>query len=211
MAPREVAVLLGPNGSGKSTLLRILGTTVIADAGAIRVAGHDVLREPGAVRRSIGFLLADERSWYWRLTGRHNLEFFAALYGLSGKELKSRVTQLLGEVGLVDAADRPFGTYSSGMRLRLSLARALLPSPPVLLLDEPTRSLDPLATRHFTDLIRDLSVQRQTAILMATHDLHEAAAIASRVFILLEGELRGVSDAPFESNELEQMLVTADA
>ena len=210
VAPREVAVLLGPNGSGKSTLLRILGTTVIADAGAVRVAGHDVMREAGAVRRSIGFLLADERSWYWRLTGRHNLEFFAALHGLPGKERKWRTTQLLDEVGLIGAADRPFGTYSSGMRLRLSLARALLPSPPVLLLDEPTRSLDPLATRQFSDLIRDLSQQRQTAVVMATHDLHEAAAIASRVLILLEGELRGATEAPVESTELEQMLFRAN-
>ena len=94
------------------------------------------------MRRSIGFLLANERSWYWRLTGRHNLEFFAALYGLSKKARKQRTTELLEEVGLADAADRPFGEYSSGMRLRLSLARALVPSPPVLLLDEPTRSLD---------------------------------------------------------------------
>jgi ABC-2 type transport system ATP-binding protein len=207
VAPREVAVLLGPNGSGKSTLLRILGTTVIADAGEIRIAGHDVLLEAAAVRRSIGFLLADERSWYWRLTGRHNLEFFAALYGLTSKERKTRTTELLQEVGLVEAADRPFGAYSSGMRLRLSLARALLPAPPVLLLDEPTRSLDPLATKQFRDLIRQLAEQRQTAVLMATHDLHEAAAIASRVLVLLEGQLRGIVEGPCDSTELERMLL----
>ena len=88
----QIAVLLGPNGSGKSTLLRILGTTVIADAGEVRVAGHDVSAAPNDVRRSIGFLLADERSWYWRLTGRHNLEFFSALHGRSKREAMRRTT-----------------------------------------------------------------------------------------------------------------------
>ena len=204
-------MLLGPNGSGKSTLLRILATTVIADSGEIRVAGHDLRREPGAVRRSIGFLLADERSWYWRLTGRHNLEFFAALYGLSKTERKRRTVELLEEVGLTEAADRPFGDYSSGMRLRLSLGRALVCSPPVLLLDEPTRSLDPLARKHFSDLILRIARQQETAVLMATHDLHEAAAVASHVFVLLGGRLRGTADASADTAELEQLLLQADA
>ena len=207
----EIAVLLGPNGSGKSTLLRILGTTVIADAGEVRVSGQDLRRAPSAVRRSIGFLLADERSWYWRLTGRHNLEFFAALYGLPKRECRRRTTELLEEVGLNDAADRPFGDYSSGMRLRLSLARALVSSPPVLLLDEPTRSLDPLARKHFRDLILEIARQRKAAVLMASHDLHEASAVASRVLVLLEGRLRSTTDACADTGKLEQMLLEGNA
>ena len=115
----EIGVLLGPNGSGKSTLLRILGTTVIADAGDIRVAGYDLRTAPELCGVRSASCWRDERSWYWRLTGRHNLEFFAALYGLSKKARKQRTTELLEEVGLADAADRPFGEYSSGMRLRL--------------------------------------------------------------------------------------------
>lgn len=209
VAPGEVVALLGANGAGKSTLLRILGTTVICDSGDATVAGHSVTKASAEVRRSIGFLLADERSWYWRLTGRHNLEFFAALYGLPREERARHVERLLREVGLSEAADRSFGGYSSGMRLRLSLARALLPEPPVMLLDEPTRSLDPVATKHFRDLILHIAEQRETAVLIATHDLHEAAAVASRVLILAKGRLAEVTKSWTGSSELEEMLLAA--
>lgn len=209
VAPGEVVVLLGPNGAGKSTLLRILGTTVIADSGEALVAGHSVNEAPAAVRRSVGFLMAEERTWYWRLTGRHNLEFFAALYGFRRKAAMQRAECLLDEVGLTDVADRSFGGYSSGMRLRLSLARALLAEPPVLLLDEPTRSLDPIATKHFRDLILRTAEQRDTAVLIATHDLHEAATLASRVLVLAAGRLSMVSEDWTGSTELEDMLLGA--
>jgi ABC-2 type transport system ATP-binding protein len=209
VAPSEVLVLLGPNGAGKSTLLRILGTTIIADSGEVIVAGHSVTTAPAAVRRSIGFLLPEERTWYWRLTGRHNLEFFAALHGLRKKEGARRTQQLLEEVGLAEAADRPFAGYSTGMRLRLSLARALVAQPPVLLLDEPTRSLDPIATKHFRDLILEIAEHRNTAVLIATHDLHEAAALASRVLVLIDGRIRGTSDSWTDTSELEDMLLAA--
>jgi ABC-2 type transport system ATP-binding protein len=209
LAPGEVAALLGANGAGKTTLLRILGTTVICDSGDAIVSGHSVTKEPGAVRGSIGFLLPEERSWYWRLTGRHNLEFFAALYRLPRKEGRRRADRLLEEVGLLDAADRSFGGYSSGMRLRLSLARALLPEPPVMLLDEPTRSLDPVATKHFRDLMLQIAAQRDTAILIATHDLHEAASVASRILILTKGVLSEAPEGWTDSAELEDMLLTA--
>jgi ABC-2 type transport system ATP-binding protein len=209
VAAGEVVVLLGPNGSGKSTLLRILGTTIAADSGEALVAGYDVRTATRQVRRSVGFLLADERSWYWRLTGRHNLEFFAALYGLRPRECKARARELLDEVGLAAAADRPFQGYSSGMRLRLSLARALLSSSRVLLLDEPTRSLDPLATKEFRDLVTRLALQRRAAVLVATHDLHEATAIASRVLVLVEGRIRASAPAHTDSERLEELLVGA--
>jgi ABC-2 type transport system ATP-binding protein len=189
--------------------MRILGTTIIADSGEASVAGHDVRTAARAVRRSVGFLLADERSWYWRLTGRHNLEFFAALYGLTRNESRKRADTLLEEVGLADAADRPFSGYSSGMRLRLSLARALLSTSAVLLLDEPTRSLDPVATRDFRYLVKRLAEQRRAAVLVATHDLHEAAAIASRVLLLVDGRLTGSADGGTDSNTLENMLMKA--
>jgi ABC-2 type transport system ATP-binding protein len=209
VAPGEVVALLGANGAGKTTLLRILGTTVICDAGDAVVAGHSVTKEPASVRASIGFLLPEERSWYWRLTGRHNLEFFAALYGVPRKERRRHVERLLDEIGLLHAADRSFGGYSSGMRLRLSLARALLPEPPVMLLDEPTRSLDPVATKHFHDLMLQIAEQRNTAILVATHDLHEAVAVASRVLILTEGVLSEAADGWTNTAELEDMLLAA--
>jgi ABC-2 type transport system ATP-binding protein len=185
----EVVALLGPNGAGKSTLIRILGTTVLPDSGSARVAGHDVVEDAVAARRSLGMMIADERSHYWRLSGRRNLAFFAALVGIPRREAPARVARLLDAVGLAGAADRPVLGYSSGMRARLSLARSLLADPPVLLLDEPTRNLDPLAASRFRETASRLAADRGTGILFATHDLHEAAAISTRVLVLSAGRV----------------------
>jgi ABC-2 type transport system ATP-binding protein len=184
----EALVLLGANGAGKSTLLRILGTTVLPDAGSVRIAGHDAIARPRQVRAAFGFVLPDERSWYWRLSGRENLMFFASLRGIHGDEARTATAQLLEEVGLSDAADRPFSGYSSGMRLRLSAARALLGSPSVLLLDEATRSLDQASRRHFHEVLRGLR-DRGTTIVMATHDAEEASAIGDRALVLKDGRV----------------------
>jgi ABC-2 type transport system ATP-binding protein len=189
IATGEVVALLGPNGAGKSTLLRIIGTTIIADEGHVHVGGRDVRTDPTGVRRTIGVALGDERSWYWRLTGRRNLEFFAVLCGFARPAARRRAAELLDEVGLAEAADRRFDGYSSGMKARLSLARALLTEPPVLLLDEPTRTLDPLAAADFRALALSLARDRGRTLLFATHDLHEAAAVASRVVVLARGKV----------------------
>jgi ABC-2 type transport system ATP-binding protein len=207
----EIVALLGPNGAGKSTLLRILGTAILSDEGEAVVAGHDVVAEPDATRRSIGFLLADERSWYWRLTGRHNLEFFGALYGLRRPAAAERAAELLEEFGLADAADRRFDGYSSGMRLRLSLARALLSEPPVLLLDEPTRSIDAVGTRQFRELVKDVAARRGVAVLLATHDLHEAAQTATRSIVLSRGRVATITDGWTDTADLERRVVEASA
>ncbi len=196
VAAGEVVALVGRNGAGKSTLMRILATTVIPDAGRATVAGHDVVGEPLAARRCVGLLLTDERSWYWRLTGRANLEFFGILNGLRRPAVHQRVSSLLAEVGLDDAADRPFGGYSSGMRLRLSVARALIADPAVLLLDEPTRSLDPPTTEHVHDLVTRAAQDRGVAVLLATHDPLEAVALASRVAVLERGRVVAIYDDP---------------
>jgi ABC-2 type transport system ATP-binding protein len=187
--PGEVVALLGPNGAGKTTLIKILGTTVLPDSGSATVAGRDVVADPMAARRSLGVMLGDERSHYWRITGRRNLEFFAALFGIPRDEAKERSALLLDSVGLADAADRRVLGYSSGMRARLSLARALLADPPLLLLDEPTRNLDPLAASSFRERAISLSSERGTGILFATHDLHEAAAISTRILALSAGRI----------------------
>jgi ABC-type multidrug transport system ATPase subunit len=185
--PGEIVSALGPNGAGKSTLLRILGTTVLPDAGTASVGGIDVVSDPVAARRQVGLMVGDERSLYWRLSGRGNLAFFAALQGMRRREALTRAGELLELVGLSDAADRHVLGYSSGMRARLSLARALLARPPLLLLDEPTRSLDPLAASDFRKTAGRLAHQHQTGILLATHDLHEAVAVSDRVVILSAG------------------------
>ncbi len=194
--PGDVVALLGPNGAGKSTLIRTLGTTVLPDAGTATVAGYDVVRDAVGARRSTGLVIGDERSHYWRLSGRRNLAFFAALAGMSRREAAARTARLMDEVGLADAADRPVLGYSSGMRARLSLARALLADPPVLLLDEPTRSLDPLAASRFREIAARLADRRRAAVLFATHDLHEAAAVAARILVLSAGRI--VLDADTE-------------
>lgn len=209
VAPGEILALLGHNGAGKSTLLRILATTVIPDGGSARVAGFDVVSEPEQVRRRLGITLGDERSWYWRLSGRKNLEFFATLYGFSRRQAAARVAELLDELELTYAADRRFDGYSTGMRMRLSLARAMLPDPPVLLLDEPTRSLDPVAAASFRDQVATLAHAQGKAILLTTHDLHEASALAHRIAVLTRGRIVGNTDSPVSATRLEQMLLTA--
>lgn len=208
--PGEIAALLGPNGAGKSTLLRILATLVLPDEGTAVVAGHDVTRAPQEVRRAIGTALGDERSWHWRLTGRHNLEFFAALYGLTRRQAKLRANALLAEVGLTDAADRCFGGYSSGMKSRLSLARALIMSPRILILDEPTRALDPGAAAEFRRTLVELVSEHQAAVIMATHDVHEAAVVATEVLIVKNGviRLRQKQGSDTESLEKTYLAVT---
>jgi ABC-2 type transport system ATP-binding protein len=189
VARGEIVAVLGPNGAGKSTLLRVLGTTVLPDAGSAVVLGVDVVADPIAARRSIGLMIGEERAVYWRLSGRENLIFFAALHGIRRRDADVRAMELLGSVGLGEAADRRVRGYSSGMRARLLLARAMITAPPLLLLDEPTRMLDPLAASSFRDMATNLACQRDVGILFATHDLHEAVAIATRVVVLSRGRV----------------------
>ncbi|MBI4230096.1 MAG: ABC transporter ATP-binding protein [Planctomycetes bacterium] len=184
----EIVGLLGANGSGKSTLLKILATLVLPDAGRVEVGGVDLARQPGEVRRRVGFASADERSFYWRLTGRENLAFFAAFHGLAPRDADGRIDRLREEIGL-DALDRRYGEYSTGMRHRLAIARALLHEPRILLLDEPTRSLDPIAADVLRGILRrTLAGRKGCAILLATHDLQEAQGVCDRIALLHRGE-----------------------
>jgi ABC-2 type transport system ATP-binding protein len=205
----EIVALLGPNGAGKSTLLKVLGTSVLPDAGSAHVLGHDVAADPVAARRGVGLMIGDERGLYWRLTGRENLAFFAALHGSRRDDAEARASAQLEAAGLDPAADRRVSGYSSGMRVRLLLARALLTQPPLLLLDEPTRNLDPLAANGFRDLARRLARDESTGILFATHDMHEAVAVADRVVVISRGrvvlreEAAGLDAARLESAFLE--------
>ncbi|MBV9411219.1 MAG: ABC transporter ATP-binding protein, partial [Acidimicrobiia bacterium] len=194
--------VIGPNGSGKSTLLRVLATLVIADSGQARVNGHDVRREERAVRRVIGFTTGEERSLYWRLTARQNLEFAAQLYHL--KKPKAAVTHALEVVGLAADAERPVSGFSQGMSRRLGLARAILHEPPVLLLDEPTRSLDPTARAEFQEVLRVLRREKGVTTLLTTHDLGEASAVCDRVSVLYHGQF-----ANHLASADEELLVAA--
>ena len=190
--------LLGPNGAGKSTLFKILAGVVTPDAGVVSVGGYDVQRDLHAVRQLLVAVLAYERTLNGRLSARENLRIFAALYRLHGAEARRRIEDVLEVVGLADTGEKIVDTFSSGMRQRLTIARALLARPSVLLLDEPTRSLDPVSAKAFRQFLRDEVAGRQgCTVLLATHSTEEAFGLCDRVGILNKGRLlaQGSSEA----------------
>jgi ABC-2 type transport system ATP-binding protein len=192
----EFVGLLGPNGAGKTTILKILATLIVPDRGTATVAGHDVASDSASVRRLIAPVLANERSLYWRLSARENLELFAALLRLPPNESAERVADALGVVGLADTGRKMVGQFSAGMMQRLLVARALLGRPRVLLLDEPTRSLDPTAARGFRTFLREeLATRRGCAVLVATHRTEEAFELCDRVVVLHRGRVAAAGRA----------------
>jgi ABC-2 type transport system ATP-binding protein len=184
----EVVGLVGPNGAGKTTLIKIISTLLAATSGTATVDGYDVTRDPLAVRQRIGLVLADDRSLYWRLTGRQNLEFFGVMQGLGWHEATRRAGEMLSRVGLADRDKLVFG-YSSGMRARLSIARAMLGRPPLLVLDEPTRALDPVAAAAVGRLLR-ATAEDGVAVLLSSHRLEELEAVSDRVVAVVDGAVR---------------------
>jgi len=184
----EVHGLLGPNGAGKTTLVKILSTVLLPSDGRAFVCGHDVVSETKAVRPLIGIVFGGERGLYTRLSARQNLEYWGALYRLSGAEIKERTATLLQRVGLTDRADQRVEEYSRGMKQRLHLARGLMGDAKVLFLDEPTTGMDPLAAREFRELIAELKNEGRT-ILLTTHDMVEAETVCDRVTLIDRGRL----------------------
>ena len=182
--------ILGPNGAGKTTLLKLIGGLLYPHAGTIAVGGCDTQRANNQVRRKVGFVLNEDRSFYWRLTGRQNLEFFGALDNMTGKTLQRRSERLLDLVGLKDAAATRVSDYSCGMRQRLAIARGLLAEPEVLILDEPTRSLDPVGAESLRALIAgDVRSGGARTLVIATHQIEEARQLCDAVAILSSGRL----------------------
>jgi ABC-2 type transport system ATP-binding protein len=189
----EVFGILGPNGAGKTTLIKILCTLILPTAGAARINGFDVEKESGRVRESIGLVTTDERSFYWRLTGRQNLEFFASLHNFFSDDAKNMVEELLGVVDLRYAADERFLNYSAGMKQRMAIARGLLNDPSVLFMDEPTRSLDPGSAQGLREFIKEEIVkERGKTIFISTHNLEEAEELCDRVAIFDDGKIKVV-------------------
>ncbi|MFI7008939.1 ATP-binding cassette domain-containing protein [Streptomyces sp. NPDC050145] len=186
--------LLGPNGAGKTTAVRCLTTLLTPDSGHMVVAGIDVLKHPNEVRRSIGlsgqFAAVDEY-----LTGRENLQMVGQLYQMRAKEAKARASELLERFHLADAADRPSKTYSGGMRRRLDLAAALVVSPPVMFMDEPTTGLDPRNRQQLWEVIQEL-VAGGTTLLLTTQYLEEADHLAHDICVVDHGKViaRGTAD-----------------
>ena len=186
----EAVALLGANGAGKTTLLRILATLLLPTRGAASLAGRDTVRESAAVRRQLGYHAGSDLGFYARLTGRQNLFFFGRLNHLSDDFSARRIQSLSERFGLVGALDRQARTLSSGTIQRLSLIRALLHQPKVLLLDEPTRSLDAIAAADFRHFLKtEILAGKGTSLLFASHTMQEIELLADRVAILDEGKL----------------------
>ncbi|HEX5603423.1 MAG TPA: ABC transporter ATP-binding protein [Pyrinomonadaceae bacterium] len=198
----EIFGLIGRNGAGKTTLTKIVATLVQPTTGSVSVHGHDSVSNDEHVRRQIGLATAEERSFYWRLTSEQNLMFFARLHGLSDGVAKQGIADLFAKLELDEVARRRFGELSTGNKQRLAVARALLANPPVLLLDEPTRSLDPLAAVRMRDLIRSLAEQNPpVTILLTSHNLAEVETLCARVAIISRGRIRAI-DTPRNLRDL---------
>jgi len=186
----EVVSLLGPNGSGKSTTLRLISTVLLPDRGAVSVNGVTTQFDGQAVRRQVGFALASERSFFPRLTVRENLMFFATLEDVPWRDRGIRADEVLAQVRLEEHSGKHVMKLSSGMHQRLGIARALIKNPSVLLLDEPSRSLDPVAAHQLSDLLRNLR-GRGITIVLVTHNFAEAVAVSDRIVVLQNGEVQG--------------------
>lgn len=181
--------ILGHNGAGKTTLLEILATLLLPSAGRARVMGHDVVTASAHVRRSLAFAPSGGTSFFPRLTGRQNLEYFASLHDVPHRQWRVRGEEAAAVFDIADALDRRVDTYSDGMRQRLALARAFLAQSQMWLLDEPTRGLDPHARELTHRAIVDHARHRGATILWSTHDLPEAESVCDRVIVLHRGRV----------------------
>ncbi|HEY7208618.1 MAG TPA: ABC transporter ATP-binding protein [Gaiellaceae bacterium] len=185
----ECVAILGQNGSGKSTLVRLLSTLLLHDGGSATVFGHDAFKETRAVRRLVN-RVSVEASFFKKMSAAENLAYAARFYGMTPHETEDAIPEILGKVGFPpERRDEPMESLSRGMQQKVALARALLTSPVLLLLDEPTTGLDPRSKLEVQEFIRDVRQTHDSTILLCTHDLVEAEVLADRVGILDRGEL----------------------
>jgi ABC-type multidrug transport system ATPase subunit len=193
----EIVSVIGPNGAGKTTLTKMIATLIQPTEGQVTVNGYDSVRDDQDVRRNIGLAGAEERSFYWRLTAEENLLFFARLHGLSGAQAKKRIAELVQMLQLEEATRRRFAELSTGNKQRLSVARAMLANPTVLLLDEPTRSLDPLAGARMRTTIKSLTQDagKPVTVFLTSHNLAEVEELCDRVAIIGRGQIKAL-DTP---------------
>jgi ABC-2 type transport system ATP-binding protein len=184
----EIFGLLGPNGAGKTTTIRMLCTLLEPTSGTATVNGFDIVKQATLVRQNLGTVLAGERSIYWKLTGRENLEYFAALYHIPPATARERIDELLVRMELTDRANELVEKYSTGMKQRIAISKALLARPPIMLLDEPTLGLDPQAARKVRELITEFKAEGHT-ILLTTHYMEEADQLSDRIGIIDQGKI----------------------
>jgi ABC-2 type transport system ATP-binding protein len=191
----ETVAILGQNGSGKSTLVRLLATLLLHDGGSAQVFGYDVFTEPRPVRKLIT-RVSVEASFFKKMSAAENLSYAARFYGMTAGQTRSKIPEILARVGFpVDRRGESMENLSRGMQQKVALARALLTSPVLLLLDEPTTGLDPRSKQEVQQFIREIRDTHEATILLCTHDLAEAEALADRVGILDRGQLLALAPA----------------
>ena len=193
--PGEIFGLLGPNGAGKTTLIKCLTTLLLPTSGQAWINGYELTKEDDAIRASVGCMLMGERGLYWKLTGRENLIFFGALYHLPPPLRRQRATAVIERLELEDIADRPVETYSSGQKMKLAFAKALINDAPLLILDEPTNTLDLPSARALRRMVRELNQQGKT-VIYTTHIMSEAETLCDRVAIIDQGEVIALDTVP---------------
>ncbi|HET8524757.1 MAG TPA: ABC transporter ATP-binding protein [Thermomicrobiales bacterium] len=185
----EVVGILGPNGSGKSTLVRVISTLILPDSGEVRVFGVDALKKPHAAQRMMN-RVSVEASFFKKMSAMENLVYGAKLYGVTGSEAGPRIREILDAIGFDrKRANEPMEHLSRGMQQKIALARALLTSPMLMLLDEPTTGLDPRSKKDVQAMIRTIRSEYQASILLCTHDMDEAEELCDRVGIMLNGNI----------------------
>jgi ABC-2 type transport system ATP-binding protein len=210
----ETVAILGQNGSGKSTLVRLLSTLLLPDGGSASILGHDVVAQHRAVRRVVN-RVSVEASFFKKMSASENLSYAARFYGMTTRETRDRIPEILERVGFPhDRRDEPMENLSRGMQQKVALARALLTSPVVLLLDEPTTGLDPRSKLEVQDFIREIRTSHDSTILLCTHDLAEAEILAERIGILDRGKLLVLETADeikgrYDAQTLEEAFFAA--
>ncbi len=182
--------VLGPNGAGKTTFIKMICSLLLPTSGEARVFGHDVVRESALVRKEVGLVTSDERSFYWRLTGRQNMEFFASVYGLNMPLTRRRIEEVVEMLDLKEYIDRRFNEYSTGIKQKMAIARGLLSAPRLLVMDEPTKGLDPLARHSFLLLMRNRIISTmKCTIIFCTNIPSEAEQVCDRIAIINHGRI----------------------
>ena len=186
--PGEIFGLLGPNGAGKTTLIKCLTTLLLPTSGRAIINGYELTKQDNSIRATVGCMLMGERGLYWKLTGRENLIFFGALYHLAPADRKQRAEDIIEQLNLGEIADRAVETYSSGQKMKLAFAKALINDAPLLILDEPTNTLDVPSAHELRAVVRELN-QKGKTVIYTTHIMSEAETLCKRVAIIDHGEV----------------------
>lgn len=202
----EIFGIIGPNGAGKTTILKILCHLTTPTSGSVSVCGYDTEQEWDHAVRRLGYCISEERSFFWRLTGRQNLELFADLMEVPVAIARKRITELLGLLEIGDAADNRFMNYSSGMKQRMAVARSLLTDPDVLIMDEPTRGLDPRGALRLRSFIKEYVTTNGRTAIVTTNRVSDIENLCDRIAIINQGRIIAIGSIP----EIRAMLKERD-